>query len=685
MNLLSSALRDTVQWFSRCPYNGVTEYARLLADHTGGSIAGLGDKLAPGPVHITFTDHLFGPDADVAVDTVLEMVAGHPFSVSFHDVPQPEEGQARFERRSRAYQRLAAAADLAVTNSQHEASFFTSSTIAVIPLPLPAAPDISNQKPEPGTIGILGFIYPGKGHDTIAQITELNDDFTLRALGGYSPGHENMELPGVEVTGYLPEHQLWEEIAKIAIPVCVHRHFSASGSLMRWLAAGRRVLISDSNYAREVAQDYPEQIVLVSDWAAALTAANQDESFSERVDKQHHWGWPEVATAWQDLWSDAFGPWLRGNNLPSLVEKTASVSVVIPYYNDIDSLRAVIRGIEADGFAGEVEIIIADDGSPTTPSVTSRLPITVVRQEDQGFRAAAARNLGARAASHEALVFLDGDTVPRPGFLHAISKWIAADQRSVVVGTRLQDGVESQWLQDGWEDTDDLLLADETSWRLIISSVLATSRTLFEQVGGFDDTMTGYGGEDWELGWRLWNTGAVFIHEPEAVADHLEPEWSQREGSEDEKLGEKNAETIALASRITHPMARPAGVIFDKQDIIVHLPSDTPEPVVTAWLDAGDVHVSGPSSRLFRADPRVGPGTGRIRIDLDTALLPPEDLPGRVARVEQLGGLGILRHNNRDVGRVRAERISSRTPAIIHTQMHPWEGPLRLERWLARW
>lgn len=666
------------------PEHGVTEYARLLADHTGGSIAKLGDKLAPGPVHVTFTDHLFGPDPDTAVDAVLEMVAGHPFSVSFHDVPQPEEGQARFERRSLAYQRLAAAADLAVTNSRHEASFFNS-PITSLPLPLPTAPDLKGQGPEPGTIGILGFIYPGKGHEDIAEIVSLSDVFTVRALGGYSPGHEDMKLHGVEVTGYLPEERLWEEISKIAIPVCAHRHFSASGSLMRWLAAGRRVLISDSDYAREVAQDHPEQIVLVTDWPTALAAAAEDKSFSEPVRHHHHWGWPEAATAWQDLWIDAFGPWLRGNNPPVLTEQTASVSVVIPYYNDINSLREVIRGIEADGFEGELEIIIADDGSTTAPSMTSHLPITVVRQEDQGFRAATARNLGARAASHEALVFLDGDTVPRPGFLHAVSRWVAADQRSVVVGTRLQDGVEPQWLQDGWFKTDDLRLADETSWRFIISSALATSRTLFNQVGGFDDTMIGYGGEDWELGWRLWNAGAIFVHEPEAVADHLEPEWSQREGSEDEKLAEKNAETIALASRITHPMARPAGVVFDQQDIIVHLPPDTPEPVVTAWLNAGDVHISGPTSRLFRADPRVGPGTGRIRIDLDAALLPPEDLPGRVARVEELGGLGILRHNNRDVGRVRAARISSRTPAIIHTQMHSWERPERLERWLAGW
>lgn len=667
------------------PEHGVTNYARLLINNSGGLVAALDDPLSPGPIHVTFTDHLFGPDPDAAVDAVLRAVEGHPFSVSFHDVPQPEEGTDRFQRRSRAYQRLAKAADLAVTNSRHEAAFFDVD-VHTIPLPLPPAPEQPElPTPEPGTVGVLGFIYPGKGHETIAAAAQTVGGLRVRALGGYSRGHEDMELPGVEVTGYLSETDLRAEMARTAIPVCAHRHFSASGSLMHWLAAGRRVLVTDSEYSREVAENFPEQVVLVDDWPAALAAAVADENFSTPVDTSHTWGWAEVATAWQDLWITHFGPWLRGNIAPPAAETPSPVSVVIPYYNDIDSLRKVIAGVENNGHGAEVEIIIADDGSTTPPEVTSALPITVVRQEDQGFRAGAARNLGARAASHEVVVFLDGDTVPRPGYLTAMSRWIAADPRCVVVGTRLQDGKEPQWLKDAWDYTDHLRLADDTSWRFIISSVLATSTTLFHQVGGFDETMIGYGGEDWELGWRLWNAGAIFLHDPEAIADHLEPDWAAREVSEADKLAEKNAETIALASRITHPIARPAGVLFDRQDVIVHLPEDTPEPVVKAWLDAGDVHVVGPSSRLFRADPRVGPGTGRIRIDLDQPLCPPDDLSKRLQRVDELGGLGLLRHDGHDVGRVRAQRITRRSPAIIHTKMRDWEGPLRLEQWLAGW
>ena len=71
------------------------------------------------------------------------------------------------------------------------------------------------------------------------------------------------------------------------------------------------------------------------------------------------------------------------------------VSVVIPHYNDEESLARVVGAVRAQDYAGEVEIVVADDGSDAPPTIDG---VRVVRQEDQGFRAAAARNLGANAA-----------------------------------------------------------------------------------------------------------------------------------------------------------------------------------------------------------------------------------------------------------------------------------------------
>ena len=46
------------------------------------------------PVHVTFTDHLFGADPQAAVELVDKLAESRPLSVSVHDVPQPQEAVA---------------------------------------------------------------------------------------------------------------------------------------------------------------------------------------------------------------------------------------------------------------------------------------------------------------------------------------------------------------------------------------------------------------------------------------------------------------------------------------------------------------------------------------------------------------------------------------------------------------
>ena len=87
-------------------------------------------------------------------------------------------------------------------------------------------------------------------------------------------------------------------MGRIAVPVCPHRHFSASGSLMAWLGAGRTVLVRDSDYAREIDAWLPGRVTLVGDggWREAV-----DRHEPKRIDPPRY-GWAEVAQLWEETW-----------------------------------------------------------------------------------------------------------------------------------------------------------------------------------------------------------------------------------------------------------------------------------------------------------------------------------------------------------------------------------------------
>lgn len=664
--------------------HGVTAYAVRLAEASGASAIvrepEFGSaELPPGPVHVTFTDHLFGPDPQTAVDRLLDRIGSRALSVSLHDIPQPEEGEERFARRAEAYRRLAAAAWRVVVNSQHEAAFFEGAgegtgRVHVIPLPVPEVE--SSYDPVSRSVGVLGFLYPGKGHEVLIEQL-AGSGYILRCLGQVSAGHEKwaeqllaraaqLGVP-MEITGWLDDAELAAEMGRIEIPVCAHRHFSASGSLMTWLGAGRQVLVSDAAYSREIASRYESQLTLVSDgtWREAIDAFVP----ADPVTPEHH-GWAEVARAWNKLWYP-------------------QVSVVIPHYNAHDSLARTLDSVWGQDYPGDVEIIVADDGSDEVPRVDGVLTVT---QPDEGFRAAAARNLGAGVASGEILAFVDADTILEPDYLRCATAHLMGRPRGVVVGSRMtgRQRREPEWLRDAWATTDHLARADDGSWRFIISAVLTCQREFFAELGGFDATMVGYGGEDWDFGYRAWNAGADFVHAPDARAFHPEPDWGERHGDAIAAAAEKNAETIALATRITHPLARPQGIVFDNPDVVVTVTSDgwlpgVEEAVLCSWLAAGDVHVVvSRVPALLAHDPRVRTDSigARVEVQLEQPWIPAagstRDLLDALSTHGRIVADGFVA----STARARALGWEAVVVADTCTRL---DGPVRLERFFAGW
>lgn len=346
-----------------------------------------------------------------------------------------------------------------------------------------------------------------------------------------------------------------------------------------------------------------------------------------------------------------------------------TVSVVIAYFEAQADLDLVLAALSEQRYPpGRLEVIVADDGSTVPPCLDQMPGARTVRQDDLGFRAAAARNLGAAAATGEILVFLDGDTVPEPDYLRRLVRLPALLPDALVVGRRRHADFgpwspgdirawargagpgpaelpEPQWLRCEYRRTGDLRDIGPQSYRYVISAVLACSRRLFDEVGGFDATMIGYGGEDWDLAHRALCAGAVLAHVPTAVAWHDGPDWAER-GAPGERRRAKNAETAALAHRIPEPLGAGPGAgpaIWTGRPNVVAILSITGAETaavivgVRSLLGAPTscgVWLTGPDADAvwrteFAADPRIAVGPppraatdrARVRLHLSRPLI----------------------------------------------------------------
>lgn len=121
------------------------------------------------------------------------------------------------------------------------------------------------------------------------------------------------------------------------------------------------------------------------------------------------------------------------------------VSIIIPVYNEEGVIGDCLRSLEKQNIR-DFEVVVVDDGSnDRTFEILSEIRISnfkfrVLRQEHKG--AGAARNLGAKRARGEILVFVDADMTFNKNF---IRKLIAPIMAGRAVGSYTNNEEVSNW------------------------------------------------------------------------------------------------------------------------------------------------------------------------------------------------------------------------------------------------
>lgn len=201
-----------------------------------------------------------------------------------------------------------------------------------------------------------------------------------------------------------------------------------------------------------------------------------------------------------------------------------SVTVVVPAYNAAATLPATLAALAAQTYAaGEVEVIVVDDGSrDATAAVAARYGVTVIRQTNQG--PAVARNVGAAAGRGDILVFTDADCEPHPDFLTELLRPLDDPGVTGVQGayrTRQRELV-ARFAQFEFEDryafTSRFPCLD-----LVATYAAAFRREVFLGQGGFDASYPVANNEDTEFSYRLCRLGHRLVFAPKALVYHRHP------------------------------------------------------------------------------------------------------------------------------------------------------------------
>jgi glycosyltransferase involved in cell wall biosynthesis len=208
-------------------------------------------------------------------------------------------------------------------------------------------------------------------------------------------------------------------------------------------------------------------------------------------------------------------------------------SIVIAAHNEGDNLLDMVACILENTASPDFEVVVVDDGSTdnSAQKITRRFsgkqPVNVVRTS--GLGVARARNQGARAASGDTLVFMDGHCYTPPGWLPALLAPLS-DLGVGIVGPafadlRKNDGgvgfgitwaginLEMQWLSRQAEAP--------YAIPLLPGGCEALRKQDFDRMGGYDEGMTRWGSEAQELSLRAWLMGYEVMVNPGIIIYHL--------------------------------------------------------------------------------------------------------------------------------------------------------------------
>jgi len=303
---------------------------------------------------------------------------------------------------------------------------------------------------------------------------------------------------------------------------------------------------------------------------------------------------------------------------------TLPVSIIIPVYNRKEKLAKTLAAITHQTYpANLIEVIVADDGSSdgveeVIEKYQKYLSLKSVRQDDQGYRLSAVRNLGLNLAQYDHISILDCDILPTPKYLELLMQYFHVTDKAALMGHRrfvCTDNIaDDQILADvnialnlpdvmpsdkndrpkkegepiidhrfRLYEQNDYLKQSLFPFSAFYGCSMTFPKKVIGEVGPFDEDFQAWGHEDVEMGYRIYNAGYYFIPVLEAMGLHQEPPGGENESNRSEGLQITNH---LLAQKC--PIARQyqANVVYEIPKVSIYMAAYNAEKYIKRAVDS---------------------------------------------------------------------------------------------------
>ena len=222
-------------------------------------------------------------------------------------------------------------------------------------------------------------------------------------------------------------------------------------------------------------------------------------------------------------------PTHRGNTVAPCELALSDLTMVVPVKNNQTGvsrlLDACVKVFAPNRYPAE--ILLVDNLSRPPLEIpahfASSLPVRALVCTQPG--AAAARNLGARKARTQWILFLDSDCLPMPGLIDGYRQAMNGSiAYAGIVRAERDDPVSRYYDSQGILTPPSLWGNGEERPAYLITANVLVWREALAQIGGLDERFPLAGGEDIDLGLRLWSVGPL-AYAPAAQTLHaFEPD-----------------------------------------------------------------------------------------------------------------------------------------------------------------